>query len=162
MKTESTYVDASWDLVETWRVCDGLSYPKLLWQLRTGDFVCPDGVEINDLAMLVEQWLLEKLSADISPDGGDGFVDFADWAVFADAWQSTSEPQSANWNPKCDIAPDGGDGTINIDDLAVFVNQWLQLSAYCADIAPEPEGDGLVNMLDFATLANNWHEGIEQ
>ena len=111
---------------------------------------------MNDLAVFVEQWLLEKLSADISPDGGDGFVDFSDWAVFANAWQSTSEPPSDNWNPKCDISPAGGDGIVDMEDLAVFVNQWLQFSAYCADIAPEPDGDGTVNMLDFAILANNW------
>jgi hypothetical protein len=155
MQMESTFTDAGWDFnTPIWQICDGTNYPKLAWQIPLpGDFVCPDGVEINDLAVLVEQWLLEKLSADISPNGGDGFVNSVDWAVFANAWQSTSDPLSANWNPKCDIAPDGGDGTINIDDLTVFVSQWLQLSAYCADIAPEPDGDGVVNMLDFAKFA---------
>ncbi|GAF74413.1 unnamed protein product, partial [marine sediment metagenome] len=168
MQQIAAYVDVGWDFIDEtvngandiWEICDGTNYPKLAWQIPLlGDFVCPDGVEINDLAVLVEQWLLEKLSADISPDGGDGFVDFADWAVFANAWQSTSEPQSANWNPKCDIAPAGGDGIVDMDDLTVFVSQWLQFSAYCADIAPEPDGDGLVNMLDFAMLAEYWLEG---
>jgi hypothetical protein len=63
---------------------------------------------------------------DISPDGGDGFVDFSDWAVFANAWESTGDPPSANWNPKCDIAPTGGDDIVNMYDLKVFVSQWLQ------------------------------------
>ena len=155
MMQEATFTN--WDFIDIWKICEGTNYPKLAWQISLlGDFVCPDGVEINDLAVLVEQWLLEKLPADISPDGGNGFVDFSDWAVFANAWQSTSEPQSANWNPQCDIAPEGGDGIVDIEDLTVFVNQWLQLSAYCADIAPEPDGDGIVNMLDFAEFAGRW------
>jgi len=158
MQTESTFTGAGWDFATPiWKICEGTNYPKLAWQIPlSGDFVCPDGVEMNDLAVLVEQWLLEKLSADISPNGGDGFVDFADWAVFANAWQSTSAPPSANWNPKCDIAPAGGNGIVDMDDLTVFVNQWLQFGAYCADIAPEPDGDGKVNMLDFAEFAGQW------
>lgn len=161
MMQEATFTN--WDFTTPlWKICEGTNYPKLAWQVPLpADFVCPDGVETNDLAVLVEQWLLEKLSADISPDEGDGFVDFSDWAVFANAWQSTSEPQSANWNPKCDIAPEGGDGIVDMNDLTVFVNHWLQFSAYCADIAPEPDGDGTVNMLDFAILANNWLAGVE-
>jgi len=137
-----------WDFVDEidngvqdiWRLCnEGAEYPQLNWQFLLGDFVCPDGVEINDLAALIEQWLLEKLSADVAPDGGDGFVDFLDWAVFANGWQSTTD----------------------INDLAVFIEQWLQFSAYCADIAPAPDGDGIVNMLDFAVLADNWLVGVE-
>jgi hypothetical protein len=123
-----------------------------------GDLDIDGDVDTEDLAILTEQWLLEKLSADIIRDG---FVDFPDWAIFANAWQSTSEPLSANWNPKCDIAPAGGDGTIDVDDLAIFVGQWLQFSAYCADIAPGPNGDGVVNMLDFAELAVQWLYGPE-
>lgn len=136
MHMESTFTN--WDFINIWKICEGMNYPKLAWQVPLpGDFVCPDGVEINDLAVLVEQWLLEKLSADISPDGGDGFVDFSDWAVFAAGWQST---------------PD-------IDELAIFVEQWLQLGASSADIIP-PGRDGIVNMLDFAALADNWLAGV--
>jgi len=147
MQDPNTFIAAGWDFVgesangtkDIWRLCSkGTDYPKLAWQLLLADFVCPDGVEINDLAVLVEQWLLEKLSADVWPDGGDGFVNFLDWAVFANGWQNTND----------------------IDDLAVFVDQWLQLGAYCADIAPDG-GDGVVNMLDFAVFANYWFEGVE-
>jgi len=147
MQTKSTFTDAGWDFVgesingmeDIWRLCSaGTDYPKLAWELLLADFVCPDGVEINDLVVLVEQWLLEKLSADVWPDGGDGVVNFSDWAIFADGWQSTTD----------------------IDDLATFADQWLQLGAYCADIAPDG-GDGVVNMLDFAVFANYWFEGVE-
>jgi len=105
--------------------------------------------------------MLEKLPTDFGPDGCDGFVNFSDWAVFADAWQSINEPQSENWNPKCDIAPDGGDGIVDIYDLTVFASQWLQVSAYNTDLAPPPDGDGIVNMLDFAAFAENWLEGLD-
>jgi hypothetical protein len=134
MQDPNTFISAGWDFVDEidngvqdmWRLCnEGVEYPQLNWQYPLGDFGCPDGVEINDLVVLCNQWLLPVLSADVAPDEPDGFVDFLDWAVFANAWQSTCEPPSANWNPKCDIAPAGGDGLVNIDDLTVFVSQWL-------------------------------------
>jgi hypothetical protein len=125
-----------------------------------GDSDYDGDIDAFDLAAFCDQWLLSKLSADIALLDGDGVVDFLDWAVFAKAWQSTSEPLSANWNPKCDIAPDGGDGIVDMDDLTVFVSQWLQLGAWSAELAPEPDGDGFVNMLDFAVLADNWLEGF--
>jgi hypothetical protein len=95
------------------------------------------------------------LPADVWPNEGDGIVNLHDWAVFANAWQSTQS--SPNWNPKCDIAPPGGDGDVNCVDLLSFTEQWLQLSA---DIAPAPEGDGIVDMCDFAVFAENWLEGV--
>ena len=95
-------------------------------------------VDTVDLSMLCEQWLLEELAWDVGPDGGDGFVDFFDWSFFAGGWYDTTD----------------------IDDLADFVDQWMQYSAYCADIAPEPDGDGFVDLLDFALLADNWLAGV--
>jgi hypothetical protein len=145
MKTLSTFTSAGWDFVgetasgtgNTWRMCvDGLYYPKLSWQFPLGDFVCPDGVDIDDLAIFVDQWLLKKLSKDVAPGKGDGIVNFIDWAVFANGWQG------------------------DMNDLADFASQWLQRGAYCADIAPaHAAGDGVVNMLDFAVFANNWLKG---
>jgi hypothetical protein len=128
------------------------------WQIETfleTDFDENGIINFRDFVILASQWLLEKLSADVSPAGGDGFVDLSDWAVFADAWQSTSEPPSANWNPKCDIAPDGGNGIVDMNDLSVFVNQWLQFGAHCADIAPDG-GDGIVDWLDLKALLDDW------
>ena len=140
MQTRSTFTDASWDFVDVWDICEGTNYPKLAWQiLLPGDFLCPDGVETNDLAVLVEQWLLEELSADVWPDGGDGVVDFLDWAIFANGWQISND----------------------IFDLADFADQWLKTGAnyYIADIAPQ-EGDGFVNFLDFAIFADHWLQGM--
>ncbi len=149
MQTISTFTDAGWDFIDEtangsediWRLCqDGTDYPKLAWQFITlGDFVCPDGVEINDLDVFTQQWLLEKLSADVASGGGDGIVDFLDWAVFANAWQNTAD----------------------LAQVLEFARQWLRFGAYCADIAP-PGGDEKVDMLDFAVLAQNWLKGPGQ
>ena len=125
-------------------------------QVIPGDFEPDCDVDWDDLAVLTEQWLLVKLSADVWPDDGDGIINLLDLAVFANAWQSTTS--SPNWNPKCDIAPQGGNGIVDIGDLAVFTEQWLQFGAYNADIAPLPDGDGIVDFLDFAILANHWLE----
>ena len=166
MHMASTFTSAAWDFVgestngreNIWRLCGaGTDYPKLAWQFLLGDLDCPDGVDVNDLAVFVEQWLRRVLSANVATGGPDETVNFLDWAVFAAAWQSS--PSSPNWNEKCDIAPEDGDGIVNIDDLAVFCDQWPRLSAWSADIAPDG-GDGVVNMLDFAALAENWRAGL--
>jgi len=137
MKKKTTFTNVGWDFVYIWDICDGTNYPKLAWQFMLGDFVCGDGVDFNDLDVFVQQWLMEKLSADVAAGGGDGIVDFVDWAVLADGWQNT----------------------VGLNDVADFAEQWLQFGAYCADIAPSPGGDGVVDMLDFAVLAGNWLEG---
>jgi hypothetical protein len=144
MKTITTFTSAGWDFLgetangreDIWRMCvNGLYYPKLSWQFLLGDFICPDGVEMNDLAVLCEEWLFEEIPADVWPEGGDGIVNFLDWAVFANQWQIT----------------------VDFDGLADFADQWLKTGAnyYIADIAPDG-GDGIVNMLDFAVFANDW------
>ncbi|MHC4125938.1 MAG: fibronectin type III domain-containing protein, partial [Planctomycetota bacterium] len=159
MHTKSTFTDAGWDflgesengIADIWRLCsEGLDYPKLTCQFLSGDFICPDGVDLLDLGVLTDNWLLPVLSADLGPDG---FVDFYDFAIFANAWQSSQG--SPNWNPACDIAPTGGDGFVGIDDLAVFITGWLGESATAGDIEPAPAGDKIVNFLDFATFAEN-------
>ena len=142
MHTQSTYTDSGWDFTTPiWKMnCEGMSYPKLSWwQPVLWDFSCPDGVDGIDLAVLCEQWLFKELSADVAPDGGDGFVNFLDWGVFAEKWQVT----------------------VDFDDLADFADQWLKTGAnhYIADVAPDG-GDGIVNMEDFAVLADSWLAGM--
>jgi hypothetical protein len=111
-----------------------------------------------DLEMMSDQWLAEELSADIGPTGRDGIVNFSDWAVFANAWQSSyfSRP-SPNWDRKCDLAPKGGDGYVNTDDLAVFLARWLETGSFylSADVFGQ-QADGIVNLDDFAALAREF------
>ncbi|MHC4125459.1 MAG: GLUG motif-containing protein, partial [Planctomycetota bacterium] len=159
MQKESTFTNVGWDFVDEttngpndiWKICDGTNYPKLAWQIPIpGDFICPDGVGFDDLEVLTENWLLPVLAGDLEKDG---FVDLYDFAIFANAWQSSQG--SPNWNSACDIAPDGGDGFVGLDDLVVFIAGWLQVSATAGDIAPAP-ADKFVNFLDFAVFAENW------
>ncbi|MFA6175831.1 MAG: PASTA domain-containing protein, partial [Phycisphaerae bacterium] len=140
MKMLSTFIDAGWDFIyetdngfeDYWRMCvDGVNYPKLSWEFKAGDFGCPDGVDIYDLAVFVDQWLFEELSYDLYQDN-QNIVNLLDFGVIANNWS--------------------GDDA----QLAGFAAEWLQRDAGNADIAPAPDGDGVVNMLDFAVLAENW------
>ncbi|MCK4886055.1 MAG: hypothetical protein KAS96_01640 [Planctomycetes bacterium] len=92
MQTENTFTDAGWDFVgeDIWDICDGMNYPKLSWQIPVvGDFVCGDGVDIVDFAVLAETWNLSlgqtgyNYKCDLS---GNETIDFADLAIFCDNW----------------------------------------------------------------------------
>jgi hypothetical protein len=138
MKQQSSFV--GWDFNEIWHICETTNYPKLIWQIPSGDIVCPDGVDIADLAELCGQWLIEEIPADLAPPGGDETVDFEDFAVFANQWGITN----------------------GFNELLDFTGQWLKtgLSKCSADISPLSNGDGQVNADDFGLMANNWHKGF--
>jgi hypothetical protein len=136
MKTGSNFTAAKWDFNDTWAICEAMSYPKFPWQYMPGDIVCPDGVDIEDLAVLCSQWLYYEIPADVAPQGGDGIVDFSDFAVFANQWNAAQ----------------------NIDDLYNFAEQWLKngIPVCSADIS----SNGQVNSEDFALMADNWMQGF--
>jgi hypothetical protein len=99
MKTQSTFTVAGWNFVgevtngtkDIWRMCsDGASYPLLWWQFPAGDFDCPDGVNLKDLAFFAQYWLKTNCAA-----AGDcrhtdinisGTVDITDLSLFAMHW----------------------------------------------------------------------------
>ncbi len=56
--------------------------------------------------------------ADISPPGGNGFVNVDDLLLVINSWGATSGP--------ADIAPGCGNGFVNVDDLLAVVNAWGQ------------------------------------
>ncbi len=58
-------------------------------------------VDFEDLSLLCEHWLNKHLLSDNYPEGGDGIVNFSDWALFASDWQNDK----------------------NINDLSVFTNE---------------------------------------
>jgi len=53
----------------------------------------------------------------------DGFVDFKDFAILANAWRSRSG--DTNWDANCDISSTPGDGVIDEKDLYVLCDNWL-------------------------------------
>jgi len=100
MMTLLTFTSAGWDFTnetangtnDYWRMCvNGVEYPLLSWQFALkGDFTCPDGVDILDLAFLVDKWLAECNEtnnfcnrADINYDE---IVNFPDFAILALHW----------------------------------------------------------------------------
>jgi hypothetical protein len=97
MKQQSNFV--GWDFTnetangtnDYWRMCvDGVDYPRLNWESIAGDFMCPDGVNVEDLDYFVQRWLLGDCASSNNCDGADmngsGAVDFADFAIFAQHW----------------------------------------------------------------------------
>ncbi|MEN6307613.1 MAG: GLUG motif-containing protein [Anaerohalosphaeraceae bacterium] len=92
MQTLTTFTSAGWDFTTTWAICEGTNYPRFLWQIPAGDFVCPDGVFIEDLLYLSSRWLESSLEAYASADRtGDGKVNLDDYALLAEQWMSGVE-----------------------------------------------------------------------
>jgi hypothetical protein len=95
MQMMSTFTAASWDFFTTWTICEGANYPVLFWQIPAGDFRCPDGVDMIDLLWFAQHWLDENcFVANYYCEGVDldqsSFVDFVDFAIFADNWLAGS------------------------------------------------------------------------
>jgi hypothetical protein len=90
MQTESTFTDAGWDFVNIWDICEGTNYPKLVWQIPPGDFLCPDGVNLFDYSFFASLWAEDNCAASNDCDGRDldllGSVDIKDLRIFADNW----------------------------------------------------------------------------
>ncbi|HML74453.1 MAG TPA: GLUG motif-containing protein [Anaerohalosphaeraceae bacterium] len=57
MQARSTFESAGWDFADTWAICDGMNYPRLLNMIPFADMVCPDGVGAEDLDHFASQWL---------------------------------------------------------------------------------------------------------
>ena len=72
---------------DIWRMCvDGVDYPRLNWEYAiNGDFVCPDGVRMEDFGFLAGHWMETTSEADLS---GDGVVDMADLVMFGEHWMA--------------------------------------------------------------------------
>ena len=99
MQTASTFLEAGWDFVgETdngteniWSICEGTNYPRFVWQIPAGDFICPDGVTIEDFAFFMEHWLDDNCdSSNGYCDGTDldqsGTVGVLDLEIFFENW----------------------------------------------------------------------------
>jgi hypothetical protein len=162
MMTEKTYTNAGWQFVgeaaskeNPWTICENMNYPRLSWEkLYSGDLICPEGVDIFDIALLCENWLTKKASADIYLPRSFGTVNFRDWVIFSKAWQQRRD--MTGWNAQCDLWPEEGDGVIDEMDLSVFISRWLTNGAGQYDIAPVLRGDQIVNFRDFTAATENY------
>lgn len=89
MKQQASFT--GWDFTTVWAICEGMNYPRLIWQIPVGDFVCPDGVNFFDFVYFAEQWRATGCSSANNFCGGtdlnaSGTVDILDLAIFADNW----------------------------------------------------------------------------
>jgi hypothetical protein len=98
MKTKSTFTDAGWDFTNTWAICPGTNYPRLIWQIPKPDFRCPDGVDFYDFAFFAAHWMESDCSyvLNLWCEGTDlnqnGTVNFEDVAMFVQDWLETYKP----------------------------------------------------------------------
>jgi hypothetical protein len=101
MQTVSTFLEAGWDLVgetengteDIWSICEGTNYPRFVWQIPACDFVCPDGITIDDLSFFMEHWLDDNCdSSNDYCEGTDldqsGTVDVNDLEIFFENWSA--------------------------------------------------------------------------
>jgi len=90
MQKKATFTDVGWDFVNIWDICENTNYPKLVWQIPAGDFLCPDGVNLIDYSFFAGRWLDGNCAGSDDCDGADldmsGVVDFNDVEIFADNW----------------------------------------------------------------------------
>jgi hypothetical protein len=92
MKTKSTFTNAGWDFVNIWDICEGTNYPKLRWQIPPiGDFVCPDGVDFLDFAVLASAWQSDPSQPNWLPaydisEPKDSFIDELDLTILCESW----------------------------------------------------------------------------
>jgi hypothetical protein len=88
MKQQSSFI--GWDFNDVWHICETTNYPKLIWQMPPGDFVCPDGVNFADYSFFAERWLNTDCASSNNCDGADldlsGTVDIADLKIFCNHW----------------------------------------------------------------------------
>ncbi len=101
MQTAGTFLEAGWDFVgetengteDIWSICEGTNYPRFVWQIPVGDFVCPDGITVDDFSFFMEHWLDDN--CDLSNgycQGTDlnqsGTVDITDLEIFFENWSA--------------------------------------------------------------------------
>jgi len=101
MQTASTFLEVGWDFVDEsangtediWSICEGTNYPRFVWQIPAGDFVCPDGITIDDFLFFMEHWLNDNCdSSNGYCEGTDldksGTVDVIDLEIFFENWSA--------------------------------------------------------------------------
>jgi len=75
---------SGWDVEYGWGLVD--AYAALNYYHILGDFNYDGSLDFNDLRTIVSYWLSNESSVDIAPVGGDGLINFLDFAKFAESW----------------------------------------------------------------------------
>lgn len=91
MQMRLTFNSAGWNFATIWAICEGTHYPRLQWLIPAGDWICPDGVNTEDLDYYIDNWFLDNCTIANDFCGGadmnfDGAVDLADYSILAENW----------------------------------------------------------------------------
>lgn len=162
MQTLSTFTDAGWDFVgesvngteDIWSICETTNYPRLHWQIPAGDFLCPDGVALEDYSFFVQHWLeTEYGTLEGAELTGDGWVGMDDFVALVDYWLLAGCGD-------CDGRDLTGEGDVDLADVGFMSRRWQQ-SDYGDCGRAELTGDGKVDLEDFTLFCHNWLTGVE-
>jgi hypothetical protein len=158
MRRENTYTSYGWDFVadsngndDIWTVCEAMNYPRFVWQTHKGDFVCPDGVGIEDYSEFSRCWLGHLHLESELDDDGDSIVGLAELARLGGYWLRTGCGHCGGMDMT-------GDGDIAVDDLGVIADEWLlteQPECWIADM----NQDDYVGIDDLYEFISYWLEG---
>ncbi len=96
MKTRSTFTNAGWDFVgekangteDIWSICEGTDYPRLTWQIPAADWLCPDGVGMEDFSYLAQFWMIPEGGNNPADLDKDNAVGISDLIIFCEQWLS--------------------------------------------------------------------------
>jgi hypothetical protein len=96
MQTKSTFTDAGWDFKgesangtdDTWTICEGKTYPRLVRKGYVGDFVGSEAVDLGDFAALAAAWKSKLGDANYSgicdiSEPPDGIISEHDLSMFS-------------------------------------------------------------------------------
>jgi hypothetical protein len=139
MQMATIFTDVGWDFVgesvngteDIWSICAETNYPRLARQIPAGDFVCPDGITIEDFVFFIEHWGDDN--CDPSNDycqGTDldfsGTVDDSDLEILLENWLQSQpilppQPPVPPPPPGPPLAPPKGRACF-LADTPVWVN----------------------------------------
>jgi hypothetical protein len=160
MQSKAIYLE--WDFIDDpndgtediWAICEGTNYPRLTWQIPAGDYLCPDGVALEDYSFFAQHWLQTDYgTAEGAELTGDGFVGIDDLLALTDYWLLFGCGD-------CDGRDMTGEGNVDLSDLSYMAQRWQQ-SDYGDCGGAELTGDGVVDIDDFMLFCENWLVGIE-
>ena len=91
MQTKNTFTSAGWDFDEVWNLdCEGMNYPRLVWQVPVGDLACPNGVDYSDYSFFANRWMDANCGDNDDCEGADldssGTVNGADLEILVNHW----------------------------------------------------------------------------
>lgn len=152
MQAQGTF--SNWNFSDIWSICEGTNYPRLVWLIPAGDYLCPDGVALEDYSFFAQHWLQTDYGTVEGAElTGDGFVGFDDLLALSDYWLLLGCGD-------CDGRDLTGEGNVDLLDLGYMSQRW-NTSEYGDCGGAELTGDGIVDIDDFMLFMNNWLMGVK-